>query len=134
MPEDIFQIQSRAAFYEETHHFVMPRARSLMQWCCVGMSSDGIVSIWIFTRVEQQSNHVHVTEVRSDREHQVAVLMVSIRKQPSGIVNSSLRRCHRQIDSSTARDQSTHRLNLTVQGRGPDDAVGIGAMIAKKID
>lgn len=40
VPENIFQIQSHAAFDEKPHHFVMPSARSLMQRCRVGMSSE----------------------------------------------------------------------------------------------
>jgi hypothetical protein len=67
-PENILQIQSRATFDEQPHHFLMPRSGSLMQRCRVRMPSQRIVSVWILSRIKQQSNDLDMSKIRRQTE------------------------------------------------------------------
>ena len=133
-PENVFQIQSCTAFDEEPDYFIMAGSGSLVQRSRVRMASHRVVSVWIFARVKQQSNDLDVTKIRRQSERQMAILTAGARKQPTSILDAPQRRCHRQIDSSAAPDQSVHCLELAVQGRRLCSAVGIRAVIAQQID
>src|SRR5229473_123539 len=71
VPEDVLQIQSCSAFDEELNQFVIAGCSGLMQRCCMGMTPDRVVSIWIFARVKQQSNDFDTAKLRRQRESQV---------------------------------------------------------------
>ena|SRR5579864_8434564 len=98
------------------------------------MASQRVVSVWIFARVEQQSNDLDVTKIRGQSECQMAVLIAGARKQPAGILDAPQGRCHRQVDSSAAPDQSVQRFELAMQGGCLQSAVGIRSAVAQEID
>jgi hypothetical protein len=129
-PENVLQVQSCAAFDKEPDYFIVPSPGSLVQRCRVGMASHRVVPVWIFARVEQQSNDLDMTKIRCQSESQMAVLTAGARKQPTGIFDAPQGHCHRQIDSSATPDQSVHCLELAVQGRRLYCAVGIRSVIA----
>jgi hypothetical protein len=133
-PENVLQIQSCTPFDEEPDYIIVPSPGSLVQRCRVGMASHRVVSVWIFARVKQQPNDIDMTKIRCQSKCQLAVLRVGPRKQPTGIFDAPQGRCHRQIDSSAAPDQSVHRFELAVQGRCLCSAVGIRSVIAQEID
>src|SRR5258707_12790371 len=114
MPEDILQVQSCTAFDEEPDYFIMAAPGSLVQRCRVGMASHRVVSVWIFTRVKQQSNDFDMPKIRCRGERQMPVLAAGARKESTRIVKVHQGRCHRQIDSSAARDHVAHGLELAV--------------------
>ena len=70
LPENILQIQSCTPFDEEPDYFTMAAPSGLVQRCRVGMAADRVVSIWILTRVKQQSNHFDLTKLRCQGECQ----------------------------------------------------------------
>jgi hypothetical protein len=47
---------------------------SLVQRHRVGMASDWVVSVWVFARVKQQSNDLHMTKTGCQGERQMAIL------------------------------------------------------------
>ena len=87
-PENVFEVQPCASFDEEPDYFVMAGLSSQMQRCRVGMSSYGVVSVWVLARVKQQSNDLDMTKIRCHSECRLAVLLASPREQPTGIFNS----------------------------------------------
>jgi len=119
---------------EEPDYFIMAASGSLVQRRGVGMASHRVVSIWIFARVKQQSDDLDMTRIRRQSKCQMAVLTAGSGKQPTGILDASEGRRHRQIDSSAALEQSVHRLQFTVQGCRLYCAVGIRSVIAEEID
>lgn len=70
------------------------------------MGSDWVVTVWIFARVQQQSNNLDMPKAR----------------------------CHGQIHSSAAPHPGLHCLKFAVQSRCVYSAVGIRAVIAQEID
>jgi hypothetical protein len=70
-PENVLQVQSCTAFDEEPDYFIMAAPGSLVQRCRVGMASHRVVSVWIFTRVKQQSNDLDMTKIRRQSECQM---------------------------------------------------------------
>ena len=134
LPQDILQIESRTAFDEKSDEFTMAGPGGLMQGCRMGMAPDRVVSIGIFARVKQQSNHLDMTKLRGQRERQVPILTAGTRKQPAGLLDASQSRRYRQINPTAAPDQSVQRFQLAVQGRSVGSAVGIRSVIAKEID
>ena len=112
----------------------MAAQRSLVQRCGVGMASHRVISVWIFTRVQQQSNNLDMAKIRRRRERQMAVPAAGACQQPARILDAPQCRCHRQIDSSAARDQGVHGLELAVQSRRLCRAVEIRSVIAQQID
>src|SRR5260370_19661019 len=116
-PENVLQVQSCTAFDEEPDYFIMAAPGSLVQRCRVGMASHRVVSVWIFSRVEQQSNDLDMTKTPCQSESQMAVLTAGARKQSTGLLEASQSRCHRRIDSGAAADHDRHRLKRTVQER-----------------
>src|SRR5258707_1890911 len=129
-PENVLQVQSCTALDEEPDHFIMAAPGSLVQRRGVGMASHRVVSIWIFARVKQQSDDLDMTRIRCQSKCQIAVFTGGRCKQPTGILNASEGRRHRQIDSSTALEQGVHCLEFTVQGYRLYCAVGIRSVIA----
>jgi hypothetical protein len=87
-PENVLQVQFCTAFDQEPDYFIVPSPGSLVQRCRVGMASHRVISVWIFARVEQQSNDLDMTKIRCQSECQMAVLRVSARKQPMGILDT----------------------------------------------
>src|ERR1700704_3687294 len=134
LPQNILQIESRTTFDEKSDEFTMAGPGGLMQGCRMGMAPDRVVSIGIFARVKQQSNDLDVTELRGQRERQVAILTVGPRKQAAGLLDASQSRRNRQINPTATPDQSVQRCQLAVQGRSVDSAIGIRSVIAKEID
>jgi len=100
----------------------------------MGMAPDRVVSIGIFARVEQPSNHLDMTKLRGQGELQVAILAVATRKQPAGFLDASQRRRHRQINPTIAPGQSPQGFQLAVQGGSVERAVRIRSVIAEQID
>src|SRR6266404_7732950 len=133
-PKNILQVQPCTAFDEKPDYCIMAAPGSLVQRGRVGMASHRVVSVWIFARVKQQSNDLDMTKIRRQSECQMPVLTAGPRKESTCIVNAPQGRCHRQIDSSAARDQGAHGLELAVQSRRLYSAFGIRSVIAEKID
>jgi hypothetical protein len=98
------------------------------------MASDRVVSVWVFTRVKQQSDDLDMTKIRCQSEGQMAVLAAGARKQLTGVLDAPQSCCHRQIDLSAAPDQGIHGFHLAVQGRCLYSVVGIRSVIAKEIN
>jgi len=101
-------------FDQQPDHFGMAARSRLVKRGRVRMASDRIVSIGIFARFQQPSNDLDMTEVRRQRECQMALLTAGTGKQPAGILDAPQGRCHRQVDSSAATDQGHYRLKLAV--------------------
>jgi hypothetical protein len=133
-PENILQVQLRTAFDQEPDYVKMSCLGSLMQRCRVRMTSDWVVSVRIFARVQQQPNNLDMTKIRRQGERQVAVLPAGVRKQPAGVLAPPQSRCHGQIHPSAAFHECLHRLKLAMQGRCVYSAVGIRSVIAQEID
>ncbi len=76
LPEDILQIQSCPAFDEELNQFVIASPSGLMQRCRMGMAPHGVVSVWVFAGVKQQSNDFDAAKLRCQGECQVAIATV----------------------------------------------------------
>jgi len=76
LPEDILQIDPCASFYQEPHDFLMTTQGSLVQRCRMGMETDRVVPVWIFARVKQQSNDLHMTELRCRGKRAMAIFFV----------------------------------------------------------
>ena len=94
------------------------------------MTSDGVVSVWILSRIEQHLHDRKATELRCEGKRPVAVLSVGIGKQATGILDASQSRGDGQIDPGAAPDQRVHPLELGIHDRGSYGAVGIGSVIA----
>ena len=74
LPENILQIQSCTPFDEKPDYLIMTAPGGLMQRCRVGMTSDGVVSVRVFARVQQQSNDLGMTGTGCQSEREMAVL------------------------------------------------------------
>jgi hypothetical protein len=107
-PKDILQIQSRTSFDEQSDYFIMAAPSRLVKRCGVGVSSDWVVSVRIFPCVKQQPNDLDMTKVRCQRERQVAILTVGIRKQPTSVARVPQGRRDRQVHMGTALEQRVH--------------------------
>jgi len=53
VPENVFLIELGASFDEEMDEFFVAGSGCLMQRCCMGVATDGIVAVGIFAGVEQ---------------------------------------------------------------------------------
>ena len=105
-----------------------------MQRCRVSMGSDWVVTVWIFARVQQQSNNLDMPKARCQGERQMAILTAGARKQTAGVLAPPQSRCHGQIQSSAASHQGIHCLKFAVQSRCVYSAVGIRSVIAQEFD
>ena len=133
-PKNVPQIQPCTAFDEKPDYHIMAAPGSLVQRGRVGMASHRVVSVWILARVKQQLNDLDMPKIRCQSERQMPVLTAGVRKEATCILNAPQCRCYRQIDSSPARDQAAHGLELAVQGRRVYSTVGIRSVIAEEID
>ena len=68
LPKSVHRIQAcTAAFYKQSNHFLVAGESGLMQGSGMGMKSDRVESVRVFTRVEQQPHDVGVAELRCQR-------------------------------------------------------------------
>lgn len=63
MPEHILQVRPRTSFNEKPHQSLIASKCGLVQRCRVGMAFYRVVPIWIFPRVQEQSDDLDVTEL-----------------------------------------------------------------------
>src|ERR1700678_589305 len=89
LPKGILRIQACAALYKQSNHFVVAGPGGLMQRGGMGVESDRVVPVWIFTRVEQQPDHFDVTELRCQSQRSMAILTAGVPEQPPRVFNAS---------------------------------------------
>ena len=134
MPENIFYIQSRAAFHKKLDHFLVASPGGLMQRRRMRMAADRVVAVGIFARIQQHANDLDMTILRSQGQRQMAVVTTRRRKEPMEVVDAPQSGRNRQIDPRLSLDQSLHRVHLAVQGCCVESAVGIRSTITEEID
>src|SRR5580704_9529838 len=89
LPKSVHRIQACTAFYKQSNHFLVAGPSGLMQGGGMGMKSDRVVSVWVFTRVEQQPNDFGVAELRCQSQRSMAIFTLRGRQQPPRIFNAS---------------------------------------------
>lgn len=93
-----------------------------------------IVSVGVFTCIEQESNDLGVAELRGKGERPVAILLARACKQAARIFDSPQARCDRQIERYAMSKQGIDRFEFPVGERGWKRAIRIGSIITEQID
>lgn len=114
LPQEILHVESCSPFDKKPHHRIMPPARRLVKWRGMGMAADRVVTVWIFARIQQESNDLNMTEIGRQGERQVAILRASAGKQATRVLDTAKRRSDRQIYRRAEGKQCVHRLKLSV--------------------
>lgn len=104
VPKDILHVQSSAALDEKSDHFLVAGGGSLVQRRRMRMATERIVTVWIFTRIQQEANNLNMAKLRRQCERQMAVVFASAGKQPAEVVDVPRSGRDRQIDASAAPD------------------------------
>jgi hypothetical protein len=133
VPKDIFHVQPGTAFDEQPDYVFMASARRLVQRRGVGMSSDGVVSVGIFARIQQQTNHFDVAKLCCQGECQVAIFRARVRKAPPGFVDASEGCRYWQIDPNSPSGETVYRLEFSVQRCRSYCGIRIGSVIAEQV-
>lgn len=68
LPKDVFQIRSGATFDEQPYNFFVAPSGCLMQWRGMRVASHRVITVWVFPRVEQKTNNLHMTKIRSQAQ------------------------------------------------------------------
>jgi len=89
LPENIFHIESCAAFYEQVYELVVSGEGGLMQRRGMGVEAHWVVAIRVFAGVEQRLNNLNVAELRCEGESAVAIVGRCERKQSTKVLSAA---------------------------------------------
>src|SRR6202008_3127905 len=96
----------------------------------MGVEPRRVVPARFFSRIEQQSNNLGMTELSCQSQGSMGILRNCTRGEPWSPLKSPESRHHGQIDSGTPAKQCVCGLELSMRRHG---AVGIGSVFAKQI-
>src|SRR5258706_1108627 len=133
-PQNILHVQSCAALDEKADQVGMACTGSLVQRRRMGVTTDRVVTVWIFGHGQYQASDLDMTKLRCQGERQMAVVGTRPWKQSAKVRDTSQGGRYWKIDPCAAPEQNLHGFHFAVQRCCVDRAVGVGSVIAEKVD
>src|SRR5579859_3634630 len=134
LPERILHIQPCAALHEQADDLVVTTCGCLMQRRRMSMDSNGIVSIRIFTSIEQQRDDLCLTILRRQSQGTMALLTGGCQQQPLDLFGAPQSSGKDHIERGTIASQGVDRLQFLMEQRGDDRTRWLSAVSAEEIN